>query len=601
MNTKQMYLKRMRQYSDNAEKLERRSGMYSTIRLVTFAAGTFFTVLAFMYLSNVHGFISMGVFFVLFLFLVAKHQKVIDETLKYRTLAEINKRCVARMEGTWTEFEDKGEEYADPNHMYSKDLDVFGHGSLFQWINTTNTFFGRERLRRLLEFPEKEAGQIRKRQNAVKELSKKIDFCQSLQCEGMMAQNASKNPDKLLDFCEDGTKLFRNKLAEQLFYILPELTIVFLVICWLDSSVSLYIPFFLLGVQAVINIVLHGRVSSILGPVSRYKNEIKVFYKMIELIEKKEFEDEYLIELKSRLFDKKKPASEQIKDLEKIVEATDIGKGYIVEILLNFFLFWNIHCVFALERWKAKAGKAIRIWLETIGDFEALASLALVAQMNPEWAFPEISDRKVCFNAVDMGHPLINEGKRVCNSINMDNKICIVTGSNMSGKTTLLRTVGVNLLLAYAGTAVCAKKMTCSVMDICTSMRVVDDLNEGISTFYAELLRIKMIIDHSRMKKPMIFLIDEVFRGTNSLDRVTGARNVLLNLDKDWVIGMISTHDFELCNLEKGREGRIVNYHFAETYTNNEIKFDYILRRGQCKKSNARYLMKMVGIELLDE
>jgi len=505
------------------------------------------------------------------------------------------------MEGTWTEFEDKGDEYLNPEHMYSNDLDVFGHGSLFQWINATNTFFGREALRRLLENPKKEPGQIRKRQKAIKELSGKIDFCQSLQCEGMYAQNASQNPDKLIDFCEEGKKLFRHKLIGQLFYILPELTIIFIIICMFDPSVSLYIPLSLIGIQAVINIVCYGRASGILGPVSRYKNEIQVFQKLIELIEKEEFEDEYLKELKSKLFDGKRPASEQIKDLEKIVNSIDVGKGYIVELILNLFLFWNIHCVFALERWKAKSGKAIRSWLQTIGDFEALASLALVAQMNPEWDFPEMSDREVSFNAIDMGHPLINESRRVCNSINMGNNICVVTGSNMSGKTTLLRTVGVNLLLAYAGTAVCAKKMTCSVMDICTSMRIVDDLSEGISTFYAELLRIKMIIDHSRKKKPMIFLIDEVFRGTNSLDRVIGAKNVLLNLNKDWVIGMISTHDFELCNLEKGHGGRIVNYHFTETYTNNEIKFDYILRRGQCKTSNARYLMKMVGIELLEE
>ncbi|GAE89676.1 hypothetical protein [Acetivibrio straminisolvens] len=380
MNIEEIYLKRRKEYEDNAGKLERRSGMYSTLRLSTFAAGVFLTVLAFIYLRNVHGFISMGIFLILFLSLVVKHQKIIDEASRYRILAEINRRCIARMKGSWTEFADKGAEYANPGHMYSNDLDVFGHGSLFQWINTTNTFFGREALRRLLECPEKKAEQIKKRQKAIKELSSKIDFCQNLQCEGMRAQNASKNPDRLLQFCEDRTKLFRHKLIEQLFYILPELTILFIIICRLDPSVSLYIPLFLLGIQAFINILWYGKASSILSPVSRYKNEIEAFQKMIEMIEKEEFEDEYLNELKSRLFDGKRPASEQIKDLEKIVNAIDTGKGYIVEIILNLFLFWNIHCVFVLERWKAKSGKAIRSWLQTIGDFEALASLALVAR-----------------------------------------------------------------------------------------------------------------------------------------------------------------------------------------------------------------------------
>lgn len=200
-----------------------------------------------------------------------------------------------------------------------------------------------------------------------------------------------------------------------------------------------------------------------------------------------------------------------------------------------------------------------------------------------------------------MGHPLINEKERVVNDFALEDQICIVTGSNMSGKTTLLRTIGVNLVLAYAGAAVCAKGFTCSILDIFTSMRINDDLNSGISTFYAELLRIKTIIEYSKKKQPMLFLIDEVFRGTNSRDRVTGAKNVLMNLNKGWIIGLISTHDFELCDFENDVSGRIFNMHFTETYTDGEIRFDYKLREGRCKTANAKYLMKMVGIEIADQ
>ena len=201
---------------------------------------------------------------------------------------------------------------------------------------------------------------------------------------------------------------------------------------------------------------------------------------------------------------------------------------------------------------------------------------------------------------MEMGHPLIVEKKRVSNNFDMEDRICIITGSNMSGKSTHLRTVGLNLVLAYAGAAVCAGKFECSIMDIHTSMRLGDDLNSGISTFYAELLRIKSIIAASREQKPMIFLIDEVFRGTNSRDRYTGAKNVLLNLNKGWIIGLISTHDFDLCQLEKNESGRIMNYHFTEEYLQNEIRFDYKIRRGRCNTTNARYLMKMAGIEFLE-
>lgn len=601
MDPKEIYLKRFKEYSDIVSQLDKQSGFYSTLRLVSFVGGFVLTILAFVYISSFYGFITMTLSLVLFVFLVVKHQLIIDKARRYGNLAQINKRCISRMDGSWTEFSDRGTEYINPEHVYSNDLNVFGHASLFQWLNTSNTFYGYETLRHLLECPEKKKDQITKRQNAIKELAGKIDFCQSMQCEGMSVEDSSKDPGKLLKFSEDKTKIFRKKLAAQMFYVLPELTILSIVICFIDSSVSIYIPLLLLLVQAIINIVWMGKLKLTLSPVNFYKGKIKVYQKMIEMIEKEEFKDEYLNELKSKLYDKKKPASARIKGLERIVDAIDVGEGSIVAIILNFLVFWNFHCVFALESWRARSGRSIRTWLETIGMFEALASLALVPQMNPAWTFPVISKKQVSFTADKMAHPLIYESKRICNSINMDNQICVVTGSNMSGKTTLLRTIGINLVLAYAGTAVCAKEMECSVMDIYTSMRVTDDLSGGISTFYAELLRIKMIIDHSRKKQPMIFLIDEVFRGTNSVDRVTGARNVVLNLDKDWIIGLISTHDFELCGLEQEKGSRVVNYYFTETYSNNEIRFDYVLRRGRCKTTNAKYLMKMVGIELVDQ
>jgi DNA mismatch repair ATPase MutS len=235
-----------------------------------------------------------------------------------------------------------------------------------------------------------------------------------------------------------------------------------------------------------------------------------------------------------------------------------------------------------------------------LGIFEALASLAMISQLNPEWCFPEFKKGHLILSADDMGHPLINSQQRVNNDLKLDNQIAVITGSNMSGKTTLLRTIGVNLVLAYAGAPVCARKFDCTIMDVFTSMRISDDLHSGISTFYAELLRIKMIIDFSKNEQDMIFLVDEVFRGTNSRDRVTGARNVLLNLNKPWAIGLISTHDYELCDLENDNSGRITNYYFIESYTEDQIKFDYLLKPGSCKTSNAKYLMKMAGIEILE-
>lgn len=278
----------------------------------------------------------------------------------------------------------------------------------------------------------------------------------------------------------------------------------------------------------------------------------------------------------------------------------------LLMFILNALFLWDFHCVAALGKWKDHHGRHMRTWVETIGAFEALSSLAVIRQIHSDWSFPEIdepapaeghSQLPLTFIAKDMGHPLIASDKRVTNSITIENSLGVVTGSNMSGKTTLLRTIGINLVLAYAGAPVCAQKLTCSIMNIFTSMRIHDDLNSGVSSFYAELLRIKMIIEYSHTRQPMIFLVDEIFRGTNSLDRIAGAETVLRNLSKDWIIGLISTHDFELCNLENQPGKLIKNYHFTEHYVDNQLCFDYKLRAGRSQTRNARYLMEMVGIE----
>lgn len=352
--------------------------------------------------------------------------------------------------------------------------------------------------------------------------------------------------------------------------------------------------------QIIINIWGANKVNKILDTVYAYKTKVGVYQRLLQVIEKQNFKDAYLLELKADLFNADIAASQKLKELDNIVGAVSFKYNPIVFFIINNLFFWDFHCVFALEKWKARSGLALRKWVINIGIYEALVSLAMILQLNPKWCFPKFDQAQLFFMAEEMGHPLITDQQRVTNDLKIDNQIAVITGSNMSGKTTLLRTIGINLVLAYAGAPVCARNFESSIMEIYTSMRISDDLNSGISTFYAELLRIKMIIDFSKNERPMIFLIDEVFRGTNSRDRVIGARNVLLNLNKFWVIGLISTHDYDLCELEKDKSGRVVNYHFIESYTKDEIKFDYRLKPGSCKTSNAKYLMKMAGIEILD-
>lgn len=598
LDAMEIFQQKFKKYDEELKSLTIKKEKYTTIRLVTFLTGMITTGLTFYKVGTAQGFSMAFFWIILFIFLVIKHQKIIDKEKTADNMVKINKKYIDRINGEWMEFENNGHQYSNADHSYTKDLDIFGHASLFCWINTSNTFFGKQILKKLLECPNKNKEDILKRQNAVSELAKKIDFCQKIQCEGMGVDQISCDPSSLLEYSENNSKMFSKSGIEYVFYALPFLTVLSMVICFIGKTLSLWIPVVLIVIQALINLAGLWKVMAVLRPLSSYKERVKSYQKILKIIEDEKFEDSYLLELQSRLYHKNKRASAQIKDLEKIVEACDAMNNDILAIISNLFLFWHFHCVFALENWKDSSGKSIRQWLETIGMFEALGSIAVISQTNPDWVMPSFNDKKVYIDAHNIGHPLINHKKRVNNSINIDRSICIITGSNMSGKTTFLRTIGINLVIAYAGGAVCAKKFDTSIMDIYTCMRVSDDLSKGISTFYAELLRVKMIIEASKEKKPMIFLIDEIFSGTNSMDRIAGAKNVLLNLSKEWIIGLISTHDFELCSLEKDSNGKIKNYHFSERYKNNTIEFDYKLKNERCTTTNAKYLMKMVGINI---
>jgi DNA mismatch repair ATPase MutS len=263
---------------------------------------------------------------------------------------------------------------------------------------------------------------------------------------------------------------------------------------------------------------------------------------------------------------------------------------------MNALFLWDLHLNKSLDRWKEDNRDAVGRWIDALGEFEALISLSVMDMITPVSAYPTFTFEGPEFHAADLSHPYIPFERRVTNNVDI-NGISIITGSNMSGKTTLLRTVGINLVLAYAGAPVCASSLRTGIMTVYTSMRNNDDLSEGVSTFYAELVRIKKIVDYSKKHENMIFLIDEIFKGTNSKDRIEGAKTALKGLDKSWTAGLISTHDYELCDLEYVGSKRFSNYYFSESYNANQIHFDYKLRRGRCTASNARYLMKMVGLE----
>lgn len=532
-------------------------------------------------------------FLLIFVLLVLKHGRVERQLNMARAMSEVNRRYLDRIDGSWVKFSDTGEEFRDAQHAYSSDLDIFGPNSLFQWISSASTYYGRECLRKLLADPSRDGNSIKKRQDAIGELTRKLDFCQQLESRGLLAEEVGQDPRRLTAYAEEPGQIKGLKVAR----LLPLFTMGSFTL-YLTGGLFLFLPLFFLLIQSFFILYFHQKLDASLTSVYLFKKSLGCFQKMLELIESEPFDNPDLEALQAQLSDRSESASAAMQKLDRISDAINVRYQPLFHFPLNLLFLWDVQCALSLEKWKNRYGKNVRRWFYIMGTFEAWSSLAIISHIHPTWVFPEVEDRGQTIVARGLGHPLLPPDRCVRNDMTMENTSCIVTGSNMSGKSTWLRAIGTNLVLAYAGSAVCARELKCSIMDLYTSMVIRDDLISGISTFYAELARISMILEHSRRDRPMLYLIDEIFRGTNSLDRIAGARTVLKNLSENGAMGLISTHDFELCELEQEKWCDFKNHHFEEHYENGCIKFDYRLRSGRCTTSNARYLMKMVGIQV---
>lgn len=594
--SKKKYERRERYYNKILEKQGKVLKIITNLRLTVALAGI--GNMVFLYITNSYSLILpiLIVYIVIFIYLVIKHNEARVRRNYSSSLYRINDESIKRVDGKWKDFKDTGVEFLDESHSYSEDLDVFGKGSLFQWINVSTTYMGREKLKRYLLKPCVNRDEIHKRQEVLDELSKKLWWRQRFMAEGMIISHGINNPEPLFKFVKEKKEFYLKQWIIVAVRVFPIISVI-LTFLYLTGKISHYPLLILLGTQALILKFKNKERSKILNTVYKHKEEIKAYRKMLQQFEKHHFKSNYLKELKGRLVNERNyTAFQQIDMLEKITQSIS-NRNNAVFIIINILLLWDYQCMISLERWKKRSGILIETWLDTIGELEALSSLALIKHDNPQWAMPRIVDDSSTLRAVSMGHPLLT-GKRVCNDLQIEppTKILLITGSNMSGKSTLLRTVGLNLLLAYIGAPVCAKSFQCPLMEIYTCMRVSDNLEKNISSFYAELLRIKEIVKAAKSSR-VFFLLDEIFKGTNSEDRHEGAKKLINKLLKDGAIGLVSTHDLELGILENESSKKIRNYHFQEYYRDNEIYFDYRLKSGISTTRNAMYLIKMVGID----
>ncbi|URZ08091.1 MutS family DNA mismatch repair protein [Clostridium felsineum] len=597
MNKNEEFLHRIENFKREQVKLKQNYNMMSLLRLLVFVVALSFT---YFLVKNPSVFILIGTIlsYALFVYILKIHEKIADRLAVADNLVNVNEKYLKRIDGTWTSFEDIGEEFQDEEYPYLGDLDIFGKKSLFQLINTAVTFLGRKSLAEALKSPNKDIEIIKKRQKAVEELKGKVDFCQRIEAQGV-SNELGENPEELFDDLENTHHLFGSFIIEAFIRVLPVISIVMtIIIIYMKLRAYYWVIGALFVLHMLINVLGYLKVAPVLKTIYKIRKDLKAYFRILDIVENEEFKSDYLKELKSALYFENKPAYKIFKSLISITEKLELKSNIFGYVIFGIIMLWDYQCVFEFERWKDRYGSAVSKWVHVIGEFESVSSLSVIFKLNEHMVFPAIAEEGLEFSGQQVGHPLISEDKRVNNDVDMDNKIFVITGANMAGKTTFLRTVGINLVLAYAGAPVCASNLKCSIVDIYTSMRITDDLNNGMSTFYVELMRIKKMIENVNKKTPMIFLIDEIFHGTNSNDRIAGAKKVLKILNEDWIFGLISTHDFELCELESDEKRRIKNYHFSETYLEDKILFDYKLKTGPSDTTNAKYLMKMIGINV---
>ncbi len=550
-------------------------------------------------------FAGAGVF--AFVALMFRHDKSLAREKRSAQMEAINEAGLDRIQGRWNRFPVDGRGFSDEAHAYASDLDIFGHSSLFQWMNAAQTRLGRLGLARLLSQPPRAAGLIAADQDMVRELAPRLDWRQRFQAAGghPPARPAKEDPETLIAWAEETAEIFPRPALASALRFLPLLSFAYALCVFVQYGLSALMvpPFLLHAILASRNQSRHGPV---LDAIRRQKDNLELYLELLGLGESAGFAGAGLQALTSRLRNPQgTPASVAVHRLQRLAEHLETRLNPVLHFLVNALFLWDLQWLWVFRGWRRENGPNLRIWLDTLARLEILSSLAIPAFENPDWAFPDIATAAGTTGTGDplvdaraMAHPLLPADTRVGNDLRLGGRgeVLIITGSNMSGKSTMMRTVGVNLVLAYAGAPVCARSFRCAALELHTSMRLKDDLEKRISSFYAELLRIKGIVEAARAGRQVLFLVDEIFRGTNSKDRHAGAMAVLRQLHTLGAAGLVSTHDLELAKLEAMEPGSFHNFHFQERYEDGKIGFDYKMAQGVSTTTNAMHLLRMVGL-----
>jgi hypothetical protein len=545
-----------------------------------------------------------------FVALVVIHDRILKSLERRRRAARYFEKGIARLDGNWPGTDETGVQYLDPAHPYAVDLDLFGKGGLFELLSTARTKIGEDTLAHWLLHPAPPA-EVRERQLAVEELRERVDLREELAVLGEEARSGV-NPVQLAAWGEAPPELHRSGMRLRVWLFtaigLAGFAALWAHLIWLsgllhisDAADALLRDGFLLAL-AINGWFLyrnHGRMAQLVSGVEEAAHELGLLSEVLVRLEREHFRSPLLARLRESLECEGEPPSKKLARLRRLTEFLDSRDNVFVRFLEPFVL-WTPHLALKVEDWRAHSGAAVRRWLHAAGEMEAICSLSSHAFEHPADPFPEFVEDGPWIEAEGVGHPLLPEDKVVRNDLQIGGplRLLVVSGSNMSGKSTLLRTLGVNTVLAQAGAPVRARRFRISPLAVGASIRVSDSLQGGVSRFYAEILRLRQILDQTGEPLPVLFLIDEFLHGTNSHDRRIGAAALARGLVDRGAIGLITTHDLALADVADELGERARNVHFEDQISNGQIHFDYVMRSGVVRKSNAIELMRQVGLEI---
>jgi hypothetical protein len=590
------YQQQLQKHHAHLQQLLKKRSRLGWIRLIVFLLTAFLTYKVFV----AAGFVGLAVVvtgLAILLYLISKdvtNNQNIDNT---KTLISINEEELQFLNNDYYSRYD-GSIYIPAVHQYANDLDLFGKASLFQWMNRAYTGQGRNLVADNLLKP-LTVTQIKERHEAAKEITTEIDWRQQLQAFAMQTSITAQTEAKTSAWLSEKDEHFTNPGWKIFILVYSAITLGSVV-----ATILGYIPagFFssLFILYLFTSIILSRNTVKPYVQLSGIVKEIAALQQLVQWMEDKKFNASLLKQLQEEMKTGEDKAANEIRGLKIILDRFDLRSSIVGVLFFNSFLLWDARQMIALNKWRRKNKQQVAKWFSMVAEMEVLHSLATLHFNKPGWSFPEFTDVHFTLDSKEIGHPLIPEDARVNNDFDLEGtaKIGLVTGSNMAGKSTFLRSLGVNIVLAQMGAPVCAKSMLLSPVHLMSSMRIADNLAENTSTFYAELKKLKTIIEAVNRHEPVFILLDEILRGTNSMDRHKGSEALIAQLIKQKAVAVIATHDVELAKLKEQYPQSIENYHFDVQVEGEELYFDYKLKQGVCTSLNASILMKKIGIEL---